>query len=232
MASPIKQRIQVHQEWDGDIPLKNLWGVYFAPRLGITSMTEIGENIKQTIEDYQPGAFKVETDILERFSNNEQGYLLAQAVSMPTESVNINTTDIKGAGGLIGGYYGETRGPYGASNKLDITFLETNTDIFDFFIKPWIVSTSFKGLIEDDELDIKCNITVIQYTRTDAFYENKWGSSQNPRRGFFNYKARKRTNFFNCAPLSVPGDQMSYGELSVNDISRPVAWTFSHYSIT
>ncbi len=232
MASPIRQRIQVHQDWAGDIPLKNLWGVYFYPRAGVASMTGIGENIRQTIADYQPGAYQVETDLLERFTSDDQGYLLAQAVAMPRESVRIDTTDIPNAGGFIGGYYGQTREKYGASNKLDITFLETNTDILDFYIKPWIVATSFKGLIEDDsELDTKCNISIVQYSRTNAFYGDKWGSSQNPRRGFFDYSVRKQTNFFNCAPISMDADKISYGEITESDIVRPVAWTFSDYNI-
>tara|TARA_S200002703_G_scaffold147069_1_gene142583 strand:+ start:1015 stop:1737 length:723 start_codon:yes stop_codon:yes gene_type:complete len=231
MASPIKQRIQVHQDWTGDIPLKNLWGVYFAPRAGSASMTQIGENIRETIADYQPGAFQVEIDLIDRFSSNDEGYLLAQGVSMPTENVQINTTDIPGAGGFINGYYGETRGKYG-TNGLSIDFLETNIDIFDFFIKPWIVATSYKGLIEDiSEPDIKCNISIAQYTRTDAFYGDKRGSSQNTRRDSYNYGVRKITNFFNCAPTSMAADQMSYGEITESDIKRSVGWTFSHYDI-
>ena len=231
MAHPIRQRIQVHQDWTGDIPLKNLWGVYFAPRAGSASMTQIGENIRETIADYQPGAFQVEIDLIDRFSSNDEGYLLAQGVSMPTENVQINTTDIPGAGGFINGYYGETRGKYG-TNGLSIDFLETNIDIFDFFIKPWIVATSYKGLIEDiSEPDIKCNISIAQYTRTDAFYGDKRGSSQNTRRDSYNYGVRKITNFFNCAPTSMAADQMSYGEITESDIKRSVGWTFSHYDI-
>ena len=150
---------------------------------------------------------------------------------MPTENVQINTTDIPGAGGFINGYYGETRGKYG-TNGLSIDFLETNIDIFDFFIKPWIVATSYKGLIEDiSEPDIKCNISIAQYTRTDAFYGDKRGSSQNTRRDSYNYGVRKITNFFNCAPTSMAADQMSYGEITESDIKRSVGWTFSHYDI-
>ena len=51
MAQPIRQRIQVHQDWSGDIPLKNLWGVYFYPREGNASLTNIGENINDVIAD-------------------------------------------------------------------------------------------------------------------------------------------------------------------------------------
>ena len=231
MASPIKQRIQVHQDWAGDIPLKNLWGVYFSGRDGDRTLTNIGSNIKQTLDDFQPGSFHVETDLIDRFSSSDEGYLLAQGVTMPTENVQVNTTDIQGAGGFIQGYYGESRGKYG-TNGLSIDFLETNTDIFDFFIKPWIVATSYKGLIEDGENDIKCNITIAQYSRTDAFYGDKWGSSQ--KRGIRRpqeYKVRKQTNFHNCVPVSMAADQMSYGELSESDIKRSVGWTFSHYDI-
>ena len=230
MARPIRQRIKVHQDWAGDIPLKSLWGVYFSAREG--SMTDVGQNIQTILDDYQPRAYQVETGLIDRFSSNDEGYLLAQAIAMPSEQFNVQTTSIPNVGGFIGGYVGGNRADYGGSNKLDITFLETNIDIFDYFIKPWIVATSFKGLIEETGTpDIKCNITVAQYTRTDAFYGDKWGSSQNPRRGFYDYKVRKITNFFNCAPINVNADMMSYNEISESDITRPVGWTFSHYEI-
>lgn len=230
MAQLVRQRIKVHQDWAGDIPLKNLWGVYFSAREG--SMTNLGENIQEVVDQYQPRTYQVETGLIDRFSSDDAGYLLAQNVAMPKESFQVSTTGINNVGGFIGGYVGGNRTEYGSSNIIDIEFLETNVDVFDFFIKPWIVATSFKGLIEEDGTpDIKCNITVAQYTRTDAFYGDKWGSSQNPRRGFYSYKVRKITNLFNCAPINVNADMMSYNEISENDLTKPVGWTFSHYEI-
>ncbi|MDB4396164.1 hypothetical protein N9Z65_00965 [bacterium] len=231
MAIKVKDRIQVHQSWIGDIPLKNLWGISISNRdTGTTA--DIGRNIQDILNEYQPGAYSVEPDLIEKFTSSTAGFLLAQNIAMPKEGMGVNTADsIGNAGGFISGYIGSKRDTYGGSNIIDIEFLETNTDIFDFFIKPWIVATSFKGLIEDGSLDIKCNIDVMQYTRSDDSYKNK-DNNQLLQAGASDYKLRKLTKFKNCAPIRVASDQMSYGQLSERDITRPVGWTFSHYEIS
>jgi len=159
---------------------------------------------------------------------------------MPTENVSINTTGVgSGTGGLIDGYYADNRGTYGSGNQISISFLETNIDVVDYFIKPWIVATAYKGLIEDNDADtdIKCNIVVTQYTRADNHYEDKLGSSQNAairnETNVIDYKLRKATTFYNCAPYNTQGgDQMSYNAISLSDITKTVGWIFSHYKLS
>lgn len=235
MGQPIKQRLRVHQDWSGDIPLKNLWGVSFSSRDG-SSMTDVGNRIREVLEEYQPKSYRVVPDLIDKFSESKEGYLLAQTIAMPTENVSINTTGVgSGTGGLIDGYYAENRGTYGSGNQISISFLETNIDVVDYFIKPWIVATAYKGLIEDG-VDIKCNILVTQYTRADNHYEDKLTSSQNAairnETNVVDYKLRKATTFFNCAPYNTQGgDQMSYNAISLSDITKSVGWTFSHYKL-
>ena len=238
MGQPIKQRLRVHQDWSGDIPLKNLWGVQFQCRNG-PSMTEVGNRIRKVLEEYQPRAYQVVPDLIDKFSESKEGFLLAQTIAMPTENVSINTTGVgSGTGGLIDGYYADNRGTYGSGNQISISFLETNIDVVDYFIKPWIVATAFKGLIEDNDADtdIKCNIVVTQYTRTDNQYEDKLESSQNAairnETNIVDYKLRKSTTFYNCAPYNTQGgDQMSYNAISLSDITKSVGWIFSHYKL-
>ena len=238
MGQPIKQRLRVHQDWSGDIPLKNLWGVSFSSRDG-SSMTEVGNRIRKVLEEYQPRAYQVVPDLIDKFSESKEGYLLAQTIAMPTENVSINTTGIdSGTGGLIDGYYADKRGTYGSGNQISISFLETNIDVVDYFIKPWIVATAYKGLIEDgvEDTDIKCDIVVTQYTRADNHYENKLNSSQfaatRNETNVIDYKLRKSTTFYDCAPYNTQGgDQMSYNAISLSDITKSVGWIFSHYKL-
>ena len=112
-----------------------------------------------------------------------------------------------------------------------ITVLETNRDIIDYFIKPWIVAASYKGLIEDDDRPIKCNITATLYSRANDYYSNKWFSSQDSTRRTVDYSLRKQINFKNCMPVNVEGDQISYGELSFEELVKTVSFVFSHYQI-
>ena len=232
MARPVKQRIRVHQDWAGDIPLKNLWGVQISGRNG-SSMTEVGNRIQQIVDDYQPQAYQVESGLIDKFTSSDEGYLLAQNIAMPTESVSIDTVGLDSIGGLINGYYAGKRSTYGSGNQISITFLETNIDVIDYFIKPWIVAISHKGLIEDS-VDIKCHITVTQYTRSDEYYDNKFQSSQTSLRDpNITYRVRKIFNFLDCAPYNTQGgDQMSYNNISLSDITKTVGWTFSHYKIS
>src|SRR6056300_280542 len=123
MGQPIKQRLRVHQDWSGDIPLKNLWGVSFQSRTG-PGMTEVGNRIRKVLEEYQPGSYQVVPDLIDKFSESSEGYLLAQTIAMPTENVSINTTGVgSGTGGLIDGYYAENRATYGSGNQISISFL-------------------------------------------------------------------------------------------------------------
>ena len=223
--SPIKTRLHLHRDWQHDLPLKSLWTLDFATRDG-GDITTLGSRINNVISQYErrtaqdwsiiESLLKDQTD-----SSGEFGYLLAQNIAFPNESFNINTENIEGAGGYLMGYTSGERASYGSSNRIDITFLETNTDIIDYFIKPWIIASSFKGLVEDGitNEDLKCNITVALYTR-------KKSSSSNTNK----LEIRKKITFYNAVPFNVAGDAVSYGDISFSELTKVVSFAFSHYN--
>ena len=231
--TPIKTRLSLHRNWKNDLPLKSLWTIDFATRDGGDTVT-LGKRINAVFSQYERREnrdWKIEESLIKEQtdSSGENGYLLAQAIAFPNESYNVSTGELPNSGGYLMGYISETRSPYGSQNKLDVTFLETNIDIIDYFIKPWIIANSHKGLIEDGEADkdIKCNITVILYTRD----KKASGSST----GTFDYKnsklePRKKIVFFNAVPFNVAGDAVSYGDMSITELSKLVSFTFSHYN--
>lgn len=232
-TSPIFSRLDVQQRWLNDIPLKFVWTVDFATRQGDGDLTSLGSRINQILNIYERRnnyAWPVQQDLfkLQSDSTNKYGYLLAQSIAFPTESYSISNIPVQNAGGFIAGYVSGDRTTYGSQNKLDITFLETNTDIIDYFIKPWIIATSYKGLIEDGiaNQDIKSNITVTLYTREKGTYKD------NTSVAFQSYKMtpRKKITFYNAVPYQVEGDQISYGDLSYNELAKTVAFAFSHYN--
>jgi hypothetical protein len=229
MPNSIRKRLRLHQDWTNDIPLKNIWGINFSARSDGANMLTIGNSIKHYLDIYRPNRFKVETSLLDRVSDSEIGFMLAQNVAFPSESFNISTAPVPdGAGGFQAGQIG---GNLSTDNKLSITFLETNIDVFSFFFQPWVVAASYAGLIEDDtEKDIKCNIDIAQYTRSTARYADKVNVSY---RGnyFAEYTLRKLHTFYDAVPVSVEGDKISYGDMSVSDITRGVAFSFSDYRL-
>jgi hypothetical protein len=230
MPNSIRKRLRLHQDWTNDIPLKNIWGINFSARTGSGEMVNVGDAIDYYLSVYRPQSFKVDTNLIDRVSDSEVGLLLAQTVNFPEEKFAVSDAQIaEGAGGFQTAQVGGTRTP---DNNLSVTFLETNRDVFSFFLQPWVVAASYAGLIEDDtEPDIKCNIDIIQYSRTAERYADKVGESNKGNNDIVEYGIRKMHTFYNAVPMSVEGDNISYGGMSESDITRGVAFNFSHYQL-
>ena len=230
-TSPTSSRLALFQDWKNDLPLKFLWTVNFTARESRT-LVDIGNNINRVLEKYErssANSWRINTTQLaeQSESTNNFGLLVAQNIAFPNESFSISTQSAGNMGGFIQGYIGNERNPYGSSNKIDITFLETNIDIVDYFIKPWIIASSHRGLIEDNnsQEDIKCNITAVLYTKDKNSYRK--GSASKGK-----LEPRKQIDFYNAVPFNVAGDEVSYGELSESDWKKTVSFAFSHYAVS
>ena len=238
-------RIDLQSKWINDIPLKFLWTVQFNTRSGGNGLEAIGKNISTILNKYERRAsdrWPVRTKIFndQSESGNNIGYLFASTVAFPSDSYQVSEVPIDNMGGFIPAYIAGNRTGYGSSNKLDITFIETNIDILDYFIRPWIIACSHKGLIElgvNDPEDLKCNITISFYTRTDLSDKNSGIINNIRTQADINYvqrlpkfQLRKGMTFYNAVPFNIAGDQISYGELSESDVKKTVSFTFSHYN--
>ena len=231
MPNNIRKRLSLHQDWTNDIPLKNIWGINFSARTGSGAMVNVGDAIEYYLNIYRPNTYKVDNDLFDRVSDFESGFLLAQDVAIPGVQLGVSEQSIDASGGIQAMQYGER---VGDSHNMTVSFLETNRDVFSFFIQPWVVACAYAGLIEDDnEPDIKCNIDVIQYSRTAERYADKIGESNKKNRGneTVEYGIRKMHTFFDCVPTNVDGDDISYGAQSLSDITRTVGWNFAHYQL-
>jgi len=232
MPNHIRKRLRLHQDWTNDIPIKNIWGINFSARTGSGAMSNVGDAIEYYLNTYRPNTFKVDTGLFDRVSDNEVGFLLAQNVRLPDESFDVTNPKIDQAGGIQPIQVANDRT---SSNKVSVQFLETNRDVFSFFLQPWIVAASYAGLIEDDfEPDIKCNIDIIQYTRTAIRYPDKVAESNKRRRDSeeVEFGIRKMHTFYDCVPTTVEGDQISYGDMQASDIlNRGAAFNFAHYQL-
>ena len=231
MPNSIRKRLRLHQDWTNDIPLKNIWGINFSARVGSGEMDNVGDAVNHYLDIYRPNTFKVDTGLIDRVSDSEIGFMLAQNIAFPgAESFNVSTASLPDG---IGGFQpGQVGGDRSTDNNLSITFLETNRDVFSFFLQPWVVAASYAGLIEDDtEPDIKCNIDIIQYTRTAERYADKVSESNKGNNDTVEYGIRKMHTFYDAVPVSVEGGAISYGAMSESDITRGAAFNFSHYQL-
>lgn len=231
---PVKRRLNVHRDWRYDIPLKFLWAIYIYPKTPV--MSKLGENIQAVIDKYEafsanqwPVNIKCLEEIADPFGNF--GILLAQNIALPTDAYDITNTNIDGAAGFLGGQYAGNRQGYGGSNKVDITFLETNIDIFDYFIRPWIIAASHKGLIEDGttEEELKCDLQLIQFSRDAGSYEDVITPLK--AKNTVSLDIRKVIEFYDAVPFQVQGDSLSYGELGMNDLTKTVSFSFNRYAV-
>lgn len=216
-GSTIKRVEFLTSRWEYDIPHKFVWAV---------DIYGVGKhNIDNVLNQYerqdQNREWPVENIISIEAIRQQLGFVgLAQAVAFPSEGFRIANSSVDNSGGLIQGIVANPRNPYGSENKLNITFLETNTDIFDYFMKPWTIAASHKGLIEDgdDSTNIKSTIEAYLYARST-------NRDSVP-------TLRKHITFHKCVPMQVDADSVSYGDLSYeNDLSRVVAFVFERYTV-
>lgn len=233
MSGPRTARLERQIKWENDLPLKFLWTIKFSARSGST--TSLGNRIQTVISKYEARStskWPVQKDIIEKQSHSKYGYLFASAVAFPGDSFTITEIPFENTGGFIPAYVGGQRTGYGSGNKLDVTFFETNKDILDYFMRPWVIASSHKGLIEigdGDPEDLKCHIQVCFYTRDKASYDTE---NRGDNTGFKSVlQLRKSMQFYNCVPFNIAGDQISYGELSYGEVSKIVSFAFSHYDI-
>jgi len=231
MPNHIRKRLSLHQDWTNDIPLKNIWGINFSARTGSGAMVNVGEAIEYYLDMYRPRTYKVDKSLFDRVSDYEAGFLLAQDVNFPTVSVGVSEIGVEASGGMQSFQFAER---IAETHQLTVSFLETNRDVFSYFLQPWVVACAYAGLIEDDnEPDIKCNIDIIQYSRTAEKYGDKLGESNKRRRSNdpVEYGIRKMHTFYDCIPTTINAEAISYGDQTVSDITRTVGWNFAHYQL-
>ena len=141
--------------WKNSIPLRNLWEVRIYNNFLTTPSGNVSGNIVQSINnilDFYEGSRNsrgytvIRNDLLESFGDGTTTGLsfVAQGISLPTDSFGVDYASTPGMGGLKPGYYGMEREKYGS---VDIEFIETNKDVFEYFLRPWAIAAAYKGLI-------------------------------------------------------------------------------------
>lgn len=148
------------------------------------------------------------------------GCLFASSCTIPPEEYAPESATVPNNRGFLPGILGGSRD----TNPpiLQIDFRETNTSFVDFVIKPWVILGSHYGMVarpndvgtKKDRKNMKCNMTLINYTRSLA------NISMIPRKVY---------NFYNCMPYSVNSYSQQQTNEEVTNIST--RWTYSNYTI-
>lgn len=219
--------------WSNSIPLKNLWEIklynnIIATSSGVRQSISVTNSIRNVLNFYEgPGrGFKsLRDDLFITFGDGTTNGIsfFAQGVTLPTDAVTVDYAQTPGMGGLKPGYYSSDREKY---TSIDIEFFESNKDIFEYFIRPWMIATAYKGLIEDGDptTNIKATIDISLYTKQSPTEYLEGGALK-----LRDWSERKRYRFEGVAPISVPGEQLSYE--NTFDIKRKASFTFKDYTV-
>ncbi len=128
-------------------------------------------------------------------ANQVMGCAFAKQVNLPGDGYDAGNSGLE-YGGYTAPATTNTRNKY---SKLNITFVETNASFVDFVIKPWLVLSSYYGLIArapDSKKNVKC----------------PWCDVCLLARNGVNYapSIRKIYRFTNLVPVNIQGEQYSY----------------------
>ena len=208
------------ESWFTSIPNSTQW-VIVIDRYPACLRTSVIQGLERT--DGAKKGYDIDTavTILNSFPLQKIiGCLFAHEITIPTEQFEVQTATIANNRGFLPGILGGPRNSEFPSLVID--FRETNTSFIDFVIRPWVILASHFGMVARpgdtgrarDLRNVKCNMTLLQYTRTSA------GISMVPRKVF---------SFYNCVPYQI--SEQSYDYTDEKLISYQTRWTYSHYTV-
>jgi hypothetical protein len=220
IVSPRDYFLVQMESWFTSIPMSTQW-IVVIDNYPPTLRTQIMQGLERT--DGAKKGYDISTakTILASFPLQKiTGCLFAYSVTVPFEEFEVERVSVPNNRGFLPGTLGGPR--VNVSNDMQIEFRETNTSFIDFVLRPWVILGSHFGFSarpgdvngKKDPLNVKCNMTLLQYTRT---YN---GISMIPRKAF---------TFYNCVPYRINTQTLEYTEERQQIYSTN--WTYSNYTI-
>jgi len=187
-------------QWTNALPLNTQFIILFdnyPPGLSTANLRNLEPIVNSSGHDID-----IASAILTNAKNQSIiGCIFANGFQIGSEQLEATEATIDNNRGFIPGTILGGRSGF-SGNQFQINFRETNTSFTDIIMRPWLIMAAHHGyvarnksLTTEAEKDMKCNITILQYTRSDK------GLSQIP---------RKTWRFFNCIPTSLDTRQHTY----------------------
>jgi hypothetical protein len=205
-------------QWDYNVPLTTQWSVAIKPDAGNGLFNIIKDYTQIDVNNFYIPTFIQNKLLNEKTQSNMDGLGLyfAQSVKMAKESFSPASAGIEGLGGYLKGIVGGDRLDMQARH-LNIDFLETNIDFMDGLIRPWIITASYKGLINlGNSKSIKSSIYIVEYTR------DRVEDTHRP--------TRKVHKFSGCVPIDVSEKTLKYDSEPTEAPTSSVTWMFEQYT--
>lgn len=202
--------------WLTSFPLNSQW-ICVIDRFPTTLNSGIIRTLERTAGNYN--AYDIDKA---RFSltsypfQRVAGCIFANGAQIPGESYNIESASVENNRGFIPGIVSGKRSSY-VDSELSLSFYESNISFIDFVLRPWVMLGSHYGYVtrKEKEYNIKCNITLLFYSRT--FQD----ISMIPRKVF---------RFYNCVPTTINAQKYDYSEKEFVE-SFDVNFSFTNYTI-
>lgn len=208
------------ESWFTSIPMTSQWMIVI-DRYPAALSTSIIQGLERVAGDKQGFDIDMAKSILTSYPlQRVVGCIFAHAVTIPTEQYSINSVSVANNRGYLPGIIADGRQTDALSLVID--FKDTNTSFVDFIIRPWTILAAHFGLCarpgdtdtSKDIRNMKCNITVMQFTRT----------IQN-----ISMVPRKVWHFYNCVPTTVGEESLTY-DVDTLPICN-TRWTYTNYTI-
>jgi hypothetical protein len=200
--------------WELDVPLQTQWVVRIAPKIGLFDF--FSEISRYASVDHSQLRESVKYSHYENFLGPRTnaleeglGLYFAQSVELPGESLDMETISMPGDNCFVQSSVIKNRSS-GSKREISMKLLETNVDIVDGLIRPWIIACGYRGNVEiPGAPSLKADIQIVQYTKG----ENK--------------PIRKIHNFIDCTPYSTQGSNLQYDSESI--VAKDVSWIYNYY---
>lgn len=218
MSNAISHFADLLGNWSYHYPLPSQWSVMFKLPSGVS------QSLESNIQELEHPEWEINTafDALtkpEVLTQDNVHCFFVDSVTHQGESAGASTTSFGGGsinGGLIPGIFSNGRSDF-ASRQLTIGFRETAHSFADFVIRPWIILASHLGRIADRNSEIKTDIRVFSYGKSDS----------DPTKPVM----RKKYTYYGCIPAKVSQLDLKYSEDS-SIITYATEWHFDRYSIS
>jgi hypothetical protein len=224
-TSPYENYLSTISEWEASPSLATLW--YVVIDIGGLKILGDKNSFISNLNKYESLYFsnwdisKAVLDslvkpTLHESSSNLWGCVFARQVNIPGEGIE-TTLDMN-----HGGY----KSPHVALQRkkpspLNITFLETNASFVDFIIRPWLVLTSYYGLLArpSNGINVRCpSINIYQLAKMG-------GEVGSP-----SLSIRKSFRFYWCAPVNIQDSALAQTDESV--MNNQVTFIYDGYSVS
>jgi hypothetical protein len=175
------------------LPLPFMWEAW------VFDSANLVKEINSTLNRYDLGGWRA----IEPSFWGEGGSLVAQEVSIPSESYEAMSIGQDNRGGWMPGY-GVTQRTDFLSRNLTINYLETVKDIETQLFRPWVVAIGSAGLLNTN---LRATIQVREYAKDNTI--------------------RKQYIFERAFPTNVEGYTISYGDNEF--IMKTVTFSYHKY---